>query len=179
MASTPGSEDAEPVACAAGRHSTAADTATVIYCHCCLIPRRKGYHELNSGTLQMLVQPGACSGVLFDYSRIPNIGTLVRGRVFAIGERSVTLETGAQLPFDYLVLAPGSTYADNAIKDVGGTAAERQALIEVRTAPVVVQYSIAEQGLRFGLLWRSYSACRFIFATKSQLNRREEMCHTR
>lgn len=139
--------------------------------------RRKGYHELNSGTLQMLVQPGACSGVLFDYSRIPNIGTLVRGRVFAIGECSVTLETGAQLPFDYLVLAPGSTYADNAIKDVGGTAAERQALIEVRKARVIVQYSIAEQGLRFGLLWSSDPACRFIVASKL-LHRREETCHT-
>jgi NADH dehydrogenase FAD-containing subunit len=55
----------------------------------------------------------------------------VRGRVAIIGERSVELETGAVLPFDYLILAPGSTYADNAIKDVGGTAAERQALIEV------------------------------------------------
>jgi hypothetical protein len=51
--------------------------------------------------------------------------------VATIGERSVELETGAVFPFDCLILAPGSTYADNAIKDVGGTAAERQALIEV------------------------------------------------
>lgn len=55
----------------------------------------------------------------------------VRGRVATIRERSVELETGAVFPFDYLILAPGSTYADNAIKDVGGTAAERQALIQV------------------------------------------------
>lgn len=97
--------------------------------------RSKGYHELNSGTLQMLVKPAACSGVLFDYSRIPDIGALVRGRVAEIGDRSIHLEMGVELPFDYLVLAPGSTYADNAIKDVGGTAAERQALIEVRAEP--------------------------------------------
>lgn len=58
----------------------------------------------------------------------------VRGRVVALRERSVALETGAELPFDYLILAPGSTYADNNIKAVGGTAAERQALIEVRAA---------------------------------------------
>ena len=55
----------------------------------------------------------------------------MRGRVATIRERSVVLETGAEFPFDYLILAPGSTYADNAIKDVGGTAAERQALIQV------------------------------------------------
>ena len=38
---------------------------------------RKGYHELNSGTLQMLMRPAAASGVLFDYACIPDIGTLV------------------------------------------------------------------------------------------------------
>ena len=98
---------------------------------CLPLRRRKGYHELNSGTLQMLVKPAACSGVLFDYASIPDIGTLVRARVTEIGESAVVLESGVELPFDYLVLAPGSTYADNAIKDVGGTAAERQALVEV------------------------------------------------
>lgn len=90
----------------------------------------KGYHELNSGTLQMLMRPAASRGVLFDYSTIPNIGRLVRGRVAAVGERSITLETSAEFQFDYLILAPGSTYADNAIKQFGGTVAERQALIE-------------------------------------------------
>ena len=42
-----------------------------------LLRRRKGYHELNSGTLQMLMRPAAARGVLFDYSCIPDIGTLV------------------------------------------------------------------------------------------------------
>lgn len=61
----------------------------------------------------------------------------VRGRVAAVGERSITLETSAEFQFDYLILAPGSTYADNAIKHIGGTVSERQALIEVRTTDCV------------------------------------------
>jgi hypothetical protein len=43
---------------------------------------RKGYHELNSGTLQMLMRPAAASGVLFDYACIPDIGTLVSASEF-------------------------------------------------------------------------------------------------
>ena len=56
-------------------------------------------------------RPNACSGVLFEYSKIPDIGMLVRGRVHQVQREIITLETGAELPFDYLVLAPGSTYA--------------------------------------------------------------------
>lgn len=57
-----------------------------------------------------------------------NTHVQVRGRMAAVHEDVVELETGAELPFDYLILAPG-----NNIKDVGGTAAERTALIEVRS----------------------------------------------
>ena len=42
------------------------------------------------------------------------------------------LDTGAEIMFDWLVLAPGSTYADGPIKNFTGSVDDRQAVIQVR-----------------------------------------------
>ena len=42
---------------------------------------RKGYHELNSGTLGVFIDPSRSRQVLIPYSAIPGIGTVLQARV--------------------------------------------------------------------------------------------------
>jgi hypothetical protein len=42
---------------------------------------RKGYHELNSGTLGVFIDPSRSRQVLIPYSAIPGLGTVLQARV--------------------------------------------------------------------------------------------------
>lgn len=99
----------------------------------------------------------------------------MRGRVATIRERSVELESRAVFPFDYLILAPGSTYADNAIKDVGGTAAERQALIQVGLR---VHTRLRTRCLRWLAAGRMRCTASVLLRLTQQLQRRLLACCT-
>ena len=68
---------------------------------------------------------------IHDYSAVPDLGTFVAARVTAIAANSVTLDTGAAVEYDYLILAPGSSYPEPAIKAFSGSLADRQAAIKV------------------------------------------------
>lgn len=69
--------------------------------------------------------------MVHPYSAVPDIGKFVPGRVTAVSESAVTLEDGSRLEFDFLILAPGSTYPEPAIKDFAGSLADRKAAIQV------------------------------------------------
>eukprot|EP00243_Klebsormidium_subtile_P013149 TRINITY_DN846_c0_g1_i2.p1 TRINITY_DN846_c0_g1~~TRINITY_DN846_c0_g1_i2.p1 ORF type:complete len:419 (+),score=66.90 TRINITY_DN846_c0_g1_i2:419-1675(+) len=95
----------------------------------------KDYHELNSGTLQTFVAPHQHKKVLIDYEDIPDIGRMVKGRVLAVHEDHVTVDNGAltgpwDLAYEWLILAPGSTYAEGPIKAFCHSLEERQNIIQ-------------------------------------------------
>ena len=69
--------------------------------------------------------------VLHPYSAIPGIGTMIKAQVTAVSDGSVALDSGAAVPYDYLVLAPGSTYPEPALKGLSGSLAERSAAMQV------------------------------------------------
>ena len=48
-----------------------------------------------------------------------------------MSDTSVALDTGASVPHDYLVLAPGSSYPEPALKGFTGSLAERSATMQV------------------------------------------------
>jgi len=48
------------------------------------------------------------------------------------GSQTLTLDTGASVRYDWLVLCPGSTYADGPIKNFKGSCDDRRAVIDVR-----------------------------------------------
>ena len=56
---------------------------------------------------------------------------MVNAKVTSVSDSAVSLSDGQSLPFDYLVLAPGSTYPDPAIKALTGTLADRKAFLKV------------------------------------------------
>ena len=60
---------------------------------------------------------------------------------------SVTLDTGGAVPYDYLVLAPGSTYLEPAIKGFAGTLAERKAAVQVTFSDEVPSCAIERSAL--------------------------------
>lgn len=62
---------------------------------------------------------------------LPGIGKVVIAHVTAVSLAAVSLDDGQSLPYDFLVLAPGSTYPDPAIKAFAGTLSTRQAAIQV------------------------------------------------
>lgn len=95
-----------------------------------LLCRRKGYHELNSGTLRVFLDPKHGKTVLIPYSSIAGIGSFLEDRVAHVDANSMRLESGAVVDFDWLVLAPGSTYADGPIKNFSGSVDDRQAVIQ-------------------------------------------------
>ena len=69
--------------------------------------------------------------VVVPYSAVPGIGTVVAARATAVTASAVQLDNGQEVPFDYLVLAPGSTYPERIIKAFSGSLAERKAFIKV------------------------------------------------
>ena len=54
-------------------------------------------------------------------------------QVTSVSDGSVALDTGASVPYDYLVLAPGSSYPEPALKGFTGSLAERSAVMQVLT----------------------------------------------
>lgn len=90
----------------------------------------KGWHEINWATPRVLTDPAFVAQVVHPYSAVPDIGRLVPGRVTAVSESTVTLEDGSRLEFDFLILAPGSTYPEPAIKNFAGSLADRKADIQ-------------------------------------------------
>ena len=65
------------------------------------------------------------------YSAVPDIGTVVVGRATAVTAAAVQLDDGQQVAYDYLILAPGSSYPEPAIKAFAGGLADRKAAIKV------------------------------------------------
>ena len=51
---------------------------------------RKGYHELNSGTLGVFIDPSRSQQVLIPYSAIPGIGTVLQACVTQVQHAHVT-----------------------------------------------------------------------------------------
>lgn len=65
------------------------------------------------------------------YSAVPDIGAVVVGRATAVTAAAVQLHDGQQVAYDYLILAPGSSYPEPAIKAFSGSLADRKAAIKV------------------------------------------------
>lgn len=63
---------------------------------------------------------------------IPNLGTIKKGKVTKISLKSVTLESGEELQFDYAVIATGATHSGvGQVQAKSMTLAERKAELKV------------------------------------------------
>ncbi len=67
---------------------------------------------------------------------MPDLGSFIAAAATAVTPSSVTLSTGGNVPFDFLILAPGSSYPEPAIKGFSGTLADRKAAIQVCHVPL-------------------------------------------
>jgi NADPH-dependent 2,4-dienoyl-CoA reductase/sulfur reductase-like enzyme len=72
-----------------------------------------------------------CVQTVHPYSAVPDIGTVVEARAAAVTAAAVQLDDGRQVAYDYLILAPGSSYPEPAIKAFAGSLADRKAAIKV------------------------------------------------
>ena len=84
------------------------------------------------------MDPAHGAKVLIPYSNIPGIGSFIEDRVASVGVSSLQLESGVVIKFDWLMLCPGSTYADGPIKNFKGSVDDRQAVIQVSKLPLCV-----------------------------------------
>jgi NADPH-dependent 2,4-dienoyl-CoA reductase/sulfur reductase-like enzyme len=74
------------------------------------------------------------------YSAVPDIGAVLEARATAVTPAAVQLDDGQQVAYDYLILAPGSSYPEPAIKAFSGSLADRKAAIKVRQPAPLIQY---------------------------------------
>ena len=61
---------------------------------------------------------------------------MVTAKAVGVNETAVFLDNGEVLPYDYLVLAPGSSYPDATIKSLTGSLASRTAFLKVNISMV-------------------------------------------
>lgn len=85
----------------------------------------KGYYEINWASLRAMVEPSFVDSVIVPYSKIPNAGTIVTAHAHSFTDSAVVTDQGQTIPYDYLVLATGSSYP-SPIKESSGTLADRQ-----------------------------------------------------
>jgi anthranilate/para-aminobenzoate synthase component II len=74
--------------------------------------------------------------VVHPYSAVPGIGTVVQARATAVTTSAVQLDDGQELSYDYLILAPGSSYPEPIIKGFSGSLADRKASIKVSMSSI-------------------------------------------
>lgn len=74
-----------------------------------LIEKRERFFH-NAGALRAAVDAGWLSKLFIPYDHLLKQGAVVNSRVVEANPDEVVLEDGRRLPFDYLVLATGSTY---------------------------------------------------------------------
>ncbi len=85
----------------------------------------KEYFEVPMAAPRMLVEPGRARHALLRYAEfLPGVRH-VRGRITEVHEDRVATDAGS-IPFDYLVLATGSSYPDDLVKAIEGDAAGRE-----------------------------------------------------
>ncbi|KNC99520.1 uncharacterized protein SPPG_04911 [Spizellomyces punctatus DAOM BR117] len=73
---------------------------------------KEDYFQHNLGSFRALVEPSFAEKLFIPYSKIftSSNGKIVQGTVVAIHPNHVVLAGGSNVPFDYLVIATGSSY---------------------------------------------------------------------
>ena len=72
--------------------------------------------EIQYANVRLPVQPGLAAGCCVPFSDIPRLGSVERGVAASVSATAVTLDNGTTLPYDHLVLAPGTGYACGVFK---------------------------------------------------------------
>lgn len=93
----------------------------------------KDYLEIQYANVRVPVDPSIVEGNCVPFKDIPRLGRIVTSAVTSVVsskdglERSVTTADGASHPFDFLVLAPGVSYADPLFKSDAESACSLEA----------------------------------------------------
>ena len=114
-----------------------------------LLFHSKDYLEIQYANVRAPVKASIAAAASVPFSDIPNLGKVVKDSVSSITEGSVLLASGASLPYDYLVLAPGCAYGVPtfvAPASGEGTVAEREAAAKVRAAAVAAAPAVVVVG---------------------------------
>lgn len=94
------------------------------------------------------VKASVATAASVPFSDIPNLGKVVRDTVEKVEKGAVLTTSGASLPFDYLVLAPGCAYGDATFVAPAeeGTLAEREAAATKRAAALAAAPAVVVVG---------------------------------
>ena len=106
-------------------------------------PREAFVH--NVAAIRATVDPTLLDQIILPYDHLLHRGDVVRGRVSAVADGGVTLESGASLSADYVVLATGSAYAQP-FKPVTDAMADFRVAQASTHASIVAARSIAIVG---------------------------------
>ncbi len=75
-----------------------------------LIEQREAFVQ-PPAAIRALVDPSLLDQIILPYDHLLKEGRVVRGRAVSISQTDVTLENGAVIPADFIVVATGSSYA--------------------------------------------------------------------
>ena len=104
--------------------------------------------EIQYANVRTPVKPSVAAAASVPFSTIPNLGRVVRDAAAAVQGGAVLTSSGASLPFDYLVLAPGCAYGDPTFvaPEEEGTTAQREAAASARAAALAAAPAVVVVG---------------------------------
>lgn len=73
-----------------------------------------------------------CPAAVIHAQDVPKIGRVIHGSAASVTESEVRLDNGASLPFDYLVLASGSTWDDPVCSGTDAKLSDRKQFQQAR-----------------------------------------------
>ncbi|DBA66203.1 hypothetical protein WJX79_004881 [Trebouxia sp. C0005] len=73
---------------------------------------RRDYFEIPWSNVRIPVDPDLINNTTLPLQDVPKVGRVVHASATSVSETEVQLDNGSSLPFDYLVLASGSTWDD-------------------------------------------------------------------
>ncbi|DBB05607.1 TPA: hypothetical protein ACH3X1_012380, partial [Trebouxia sp. C0004] len=73
---------------------------------------RRDYFEIPWSNVRIPVDPDLINRTTLPLQEVPKVGRFVHASATSVSETGVRLNNGSSLPFDYLVLASGSTWED-------------------------------------------------------------------
>lgn len=91
-----------------------------------VIVDKKDYFDVNYASPRAFVEPELADKITIPYKNARGLGTFVGATAVKLNKDSVELSDGRVLPFDYAVVATGSTVSDSTLKGHAPTAEERK-----------------------------------------------------
>ena len=82
------------------------------------------------------------SSILCGAQDVPKLGKVVHASAASISESEVQMDNGSSVPFDYLVLASGSTWADPVCSGTDAALSDRKVHQQASTLATTGNYTV-------------------------------------